>query len=140
MNITSIANGVVLDHIPAVLGLRLYELLSLGDLDCPVVLLRNAPSKKLGKKDIIKVDADIKIDFQIVGYVAPSATVNIIADGKIVEKKALDLPETLVNVIKCKNPRCITTTEQEIEHIFKLTDKENGVYRCIYCETKASEK
>ena len=140
MNITSIANGVVLDHIPAGLGLRLYELLSLGDLDCPVVLLRNAPSKKLGKKDIIKVDADIKIDFQIVGYVAPSATVNIIADGKIVEKKALDLPETLVNVIKCKNPRCITTTEQEIEHIFKLTDKENGVYRCIYCEAKASEK
>ena len=140
MNITSIANGVVLDHIPAGLGLRLYELLSLGDLDCPVVLLRNAPSKKLGKKDIIKVDADIKIDFQIVGYVAPSATVNIIADGKIVEKKALDLPETLVNVIKCKNPRCITTTEQEIEHIFKLTDKENGVYRCIYCETRATEK
>ena len=140
MNITSISNGVVLDHIPAGLGLKLYELLSLGDLDCPVVLLRNAPSKKLGKKDIIKIDADIKIDFQIVGYVAPSATVNIITDGKIVEKKALDLPETLVNVIKCKNPRCITTTEQEIEHIFKLTDKENGVYRCIYCETRATEK
>ena len=135
MNITSIANGVVLDHIPAGLGLRLYELLSLGDLDCPVVLLRNAPSKKLGKKDIIKVDADIKIDFQIVGYVAPSATVNIIADGKIVEKKALDLPETLVNVIKCKNPRCITSCEQGIEHEFVLADKEKRIYRCAYCES-----
>jgi aspartate carbamoyltransferase regulatory subunit len=140
MTITSISNGIVVDHIPAGLGLRLYELLSLGNLECPIVLIKNAPSKKLGKKDIIKIDADIKIDFQIVGYVAPSATVNIIADGKIVEKKTIDLPETLVNVIKCKNPRCITTTEQEIEHIFKLTDKENGVYRCIYCETKASEK
>ena len=139
MTITSISNGIVVDHIPAGLGLRLYELLSLGNLECPIVLIKNAPSKKLGKKDIIKIDADIKIDFQIVGYVAPSATVNIIADGKIVEKKTIDLPETLVNVIKCKNPRCITTTEQEIEHIFKLTDKENGVYRCIYCETKANE-
>ncbi len=139
MNITSIENGIVVDHIPAGLGLRLYELLSLGNLDCPIVLIKNAPSKKLGKKDIIKIDADIKIDFQIVGYVAPSATVNIIIGGKIVEKKTIDLPEILVNVIKCKNPRCITTTEQEIEHIFKLTDKENGVYRCIYCETKANE-
>ena len=139
MNITSIENGIVVDHIPAGLGLRLYDLLSLGNLDCPIVLIKNAPSKKLGKKDIIKIDADIKIDFQIVGYVAPSATVNIILGGKIVEKKTIDLPEILVNVIKCKNPRCITTTEQEIEHIFKLTDKENGVYRCIYCETKANE-
>ena len=139
MNIASISNGIVVDHIPAGLGLRLYELLSLGNLECPIVLIKNAPSKKLGKKDIIKIDASIPIDFQIIGYVAPSATVNIITDGKIVEKKTIDLPETLVNVIRCKNPRCITTTEQEIEHIFKLTDKANGVYRCIYCETKANE-
>ncbi len=140
MNIDSIKNGVVIDHIPAGLGMKLYNYLKLEDFDCPVALIKNAFSKKTGKKDIIKIDDKVELNLDIIGYIAPSATVNFIADGKITCKKSIDLPEKLVNVIKCKNPRCITTTEQEIEHIFRLTDKENGVYRCIYCEVKASEK
>lgn len=140
MNVDSIVNGVVIDHIPAGLGMKLYRLLNLEEMDCPVAIIKNVSSKKLGKKDIIKVDDDIKIDLDIIGYIAPDATVNVIANGKLVEKKTIDLPSQLINVIKCKNPRCITTTEQEIEHIFKLTDKEKRVYRCIYCEAKATEK
>ena len=140
MNIDSIKNGVVIDHIPAGLGMKLYNYLKLADLDCPVALIKNAFSKKTGKKDIIKIDDNIEINLDIIGYIAPEATVNFIKDGEIIDKKSIDLPEKLVNVIKCKNPRCITTTEQEIEHIFRLTDKANGVYRCIYCEVKASEK
>jgi aspartate carbamoyltransferase regulatory subunit len=140
MNIDSIKNGVVIDHIPAGLGMKLYNYLKLADLDCPVALIKNAFSKKTGKKDIIKIDDNIEINLDIIGYIAPEATVNFIKDGEIIDKKSIDLPEKLVNVIKCKNPRCITTTEQEIEHIFRLTDKANGVYRCIYCEVQASEK
>ena len=138
MNIDSITNGFVIDHIIAGRGMRIYELLGLDNLDCSVAIIKNVNSKKHGKKDIIKIDAEIDLDIDIIGYVDPGATVNIIRDGKLVEKKILELPETLTNVIKCKNPRCITTTEQEINHIFKLTDKSNGVYRCLYCETKAN--
>ena len=138
MNIDSITNGFVIDHIIAGRGMRIYELLGLDNLDCSVAIIKNVNSKKHGKKDIIKIDAEIDLDIDIIGYVDPGATVNIIRDGKLVEKKILELPETLTNVIKCKNPRCITTTEQEINHIFKLTDKINGVYRCLYCETKAN--
>ncbi len=137
MKIDEIRNGIVIDHIPAGRGMTLYELLGLDSLDCPVALIKNAGSGKMGKKDIIKIDADIPVSFDIVGYVAPSVTINIIKDGTICEKKQVTLPETLKNVIKCKNPRCITTTEQELDHIFKLTDLEKGVYRCIYCETAA---
>ena len=137
MKIDEIRNGIVIDHIPAGRGMTLYELLGLDSLDCPVALIKNAGSSKMGKKDIIKIDADIPVSFDIVGYVAPSVTINIIKDGTICEKKQVTLPETLKNVIKCKNPRCITTTEQELDHIFKLTDFEKGVYRCIYCETAA---
>ena len=137
MKIEEIKNGIVIDHIPAGRGATLYELLGLDSLDCPIAFIKNAPSSKMGKKDIIKIDADISVNFDIIGYVAPSVTINIISDGAIVEKKKVSLPETLTNVIKCKNPRCITTTEQELDHIFKLTDHENGVYRCIYCETAA---
>ena len=107
-------------------------------MDCSVAIIKNVNSKKHGKKDIIKIDADIPIDFDVIGYVAPGATVNIIKDSVLVEKKFIGLPEMLTNVIKGKNPRCITTTEQEINHVFKLTDKEQGVYRCLYCETKAN--
>ena len=94
-------------------------------------------AKKMGTKDIIKIDADISLNLDVIGYVDPGATVNIIKNGKNVEKKSIEMPLTLTNVIKCKNPRCITTVEQEIEHVFKLTDRENNVYRCIYCESKA---
>jgi aspartate carbamoyltransferase regulatory subunit len=138
MNVDSITNGFVIDHIIAGRGMRIYELLGLDELDCSVAIIKNVNSKKHGKKDIIKIDAAIDIDFDVIGYVDPGATINIIRDGKLVEKRFIELPETLTNVIKCKNPRCITTTEQEINHIFKLTDRDAGVYRCLYCETKAN--
>lgn len=134
MNIDSINNGIVIDHIEAGSGMKLYELLHLGDLECSVALIKNVHSNRMGKKDIIKIDEDIPVDLDVIGYVDPGATVNIIKDGKLVEKKSIDMPEKLVNVIKCKNPRCITTTEQELDHVFKLVDRENKIYRCIYCE------
>ena len=140
MNIDSIQNGVVIDHITAGRGMRLYELLRLQDLDCSVAMIRNVSSRKMGKKDIIKIDADIPINLDAIGYVDPNATVNIIRDGKLVEKKVIGLPERLTNVLFCKNPRCITTTEQELNHVFRLTDPAHRVYRCLYCETKASEQ
>ena len=137
MNIDSINNGIVIDHITAGRGMRLYKLLNLDELDCSVAIIKNVTSKKMGRKDIIKVDAAIDLDTNAIAYVDPKATVNVIRDGKLVEKKAIELPERLVNVIHCKNPRCITTTEQELPHLFLLTDRENGIYRCRYCETKA---
>lgn len=138
MNVDSIRNGVVIDHITPGKSTRLYELLGLGELDCPVAMIRNVTSRKMGKKDIIKIDAQIEIDLDVIGYVDPSATVNVIRDGVLVEKKSIEIPELLVDVIKCKNPRCITTTEQELKQVFRLTDRKNKVYRCLYCETKAN--
>ena len=138
MNIDSIQNGVVIDHITAGGGMKLYELLGLDTVDCSVALIRNVGSKKMGRKDIIKIDAAIVLDLDVIGYVDPGATVNVIRDGKLVEKRSIDMPEQLINVIKCKNPRCITTCEQELDHVVRLTDRENKVYRCIYCETKAN--
>ena len=137
MNIDSINNGLVIDHITSGRGMRLFELLELDNLDCSVAIIKNVASKKLGKKDIIKIDADIDVNLDVIGYVDPGVTVNIIKGGVLVEKKTIATPETLKNVIKCKNHRCITSVEQELDHIFKLTDKEENVYRCIYCETKA---
>ncbi len=137
MNIDSIVNGVVIDHITAGSGMRLYELLNLDSLDASVAIIKNVSSKKMGKKDIIKIDADIPVDFDVIGYVNPNATVNIIKNGVLVEKRSIDMPQMLTNVIRCKNPRCITSCEQELDHIFKLSDEEGKVYRCIYCETKA---
>lgn len=137
MNIDSIQNGVVIDHIQAGCGMMLYELLKLGECDASVAIIKNVQSKKMGKKDIIKIDADIDLNLDVIGYVDPDATVNIIKNGTLTEKLSIDMPETLINVIKCKNPRCITSCEQEIEHIFKLADKDNKEYRCLYCETKA---
>lgn len=137
MNIDSITNGVVIDHITAGRGMILYKLLGLDKADCSVAIIKNVSSGKMGKKDIIKVDADIPINFDVIGYVDSGATVNIIKDGKLVEKRTIGMPETLKNVIKCKNPRCITSVEQEIDHVFFLADKDEGVYRCKYCETKA---
>lgn len=137
MNIDSITNGFVIDHITKGRGMQLYDLLGLDSLECSVALIRNVGSTKRGKKDIIKVDAEIPIDFDVIGFVDPGITVNVIRDGKIVEKRTIEKPELLTNVIKCKNPRCITSVEQELNHVFKLTDRENGIYRCIYCESKA---
>lgn len=137
MTIDEIKNGIVIDHITAGLGMQIFSLLKLDELECSVAFIKNAPSRKMGKKDIIKIDADIEVNTEILGYIDPDITVNIIKDGKNIEKKRIALPEKLTNVITCKNPRCISTTEQELPQIFKLTDKENRVYRCIYCETKA---
>ncbi|MBE6111282.1 MAG: aspartate carbamoyltransferase regulatory subunit [Erysipelotrichaceae bacterium] len=137
MNIDSIQNGIVIDHISAGNGMKLYELLDLNRLDCSVALLRNVSSQKLGRKDIIKIDQEFDLNLDLVGFVDPQATVVVIKNGEIVEKKKLDLPEVLINVIRCKNPRCITQTEQEIVHEFRLSDRVNRIYRCIYCETKA---
>ncbi len=137
MNIDSIKNGIVIDHIKAGNSMEIYELLKLEELDCSVAIIKNASSRKMGKKDIIKIDGDFDINFEILGYIDPYITVNIIKDGTLAHKRHLSLPEKLVNVIVCKNPRCITSAEQGIDHIFKLSDKEKGIYRCAYCETKA---
>ena len=140
MNIDSIKNGIVIDHITAGKGMTIYNLLGLDKLDCSIAIIKNVNSGKLGKKDIIKVDSDIDVDIDALGYIDPGVTVNYIKDGVRVDKKNVSLPETITNVIFCKNPRCITTTEQELPHVFRLTDRDNKVYRCIYCETKAENK
>ena len=138
MNIDSIRNGIVIDHIAAGKGMQIYNLLNLDELDCSVAIIKNVHSNKMGKKDIIKVDADINVDVDLLGYVDPGVTVDIIKDSVLVEKRKVSLPEKLTNVIKCKNPRCITSVEQELPHIFKKTSNgEKAVYRCIYCESKA---
>ncbi len=137
MTIDEIKNGIVIDHITAGLGIKIYTLLKLDSLECSVAFIKNAPSRKMGKKDIIKIDADIELNTDILGYIDPDITVNIIKNGKNVEKKRIELPEKLTNVITCKNPRCVSTTEQELPQVFKLTDKEKRIYRCLYCESKA---
>ena len=137
MNIDSIQNGIVIDHITAGRGMRLYELLHLDRLDCSVAIIKNVTSKKMGKKDIIKISTLLDIDLDILGYLDPGITVNIIHDGVVAERRTLKLPERVVGVIECKNPRCITSVEREIVHEFKLTDPVKKVYRCIYCEQKA---
>ena len=137
MIIGNIKNGIVLDHITAGKGMDIYNILHLGQLDCTVALIKNADSGKMGKKDILKISTLLNIDLDVLGYLDPGITVNFIHDGKVVERKTLELPERVVGVIKCKNPRCITSVEQEIVHEFKLTDRKKGVYRCIYCEQAA---
>lgn len=137
MIITPISNGIVLDHIQAGCGMKLFEILNLSSLECAVALIMNADSKKMGKKDIIKIADVIDIDMDVVGYVDPGITVNVIENGKLTKRSHLELPETVTGVIKCKNPRCITSTEQELPHVFKLVDRENKIYRCLYCESKA---
>ncbi len=137
MKIDSIKNGIVIDHITAGRGMELYRLLRLDELDCSVAIIKNVHSAKMGKKDIIKIDSDIPLDMDILGYIDPGVTVDLIRDGELAEKRKIDLPQRLTNVIFCKNPRCITTVEQELPHIFQLTDRHNRIYRCIYCEAKA---
>ena len=139
MTVDSIKNGFVIDHIKPGNGMKIYKLLGLEALNCPIALIQNAVSDSMGVKDIIKIDADVALDTAILGYVDPDVTVNVIKDSKIVDKYHPGLPRELVNIVKCKNPRCITTTEQELDHVFRLTDESKRVYRCIYCET-ASRK
>ena len=139
MNVDSIRDGIVIDHITAGCGRKLYNLLGLEHMDVPVAMLTNVSSAKLGRKDIIKVDADIPVNFDVIGYVDPGATVNIIRNGELKEKKQIGMPEKLTNVLFCKNPRCITSCEQEIDHVFRLADKSKKEYRCVWCETKAAE-
>ena len=137
MKIGHIENGIVLDHITAGNGMNIYNVLNLGKLDCTVALIKNADSPKMGKKDIIKISTHLDIDLDVLGYLDPGITVNIIRDGEVAEQKKLALPERVVGVIKCKNPRCITSVEQGIIHEFKLTDPVKKIYRCIYCEQQA---
>ena len=137
MNIDGVSTGIVLDHIKAGKSMQIYELLRLEKINNCVAIIQNADSSKYGKKDIIKIDQLIDLDFDVLGYVDNNITVNIVKDGKLFEKKHLELPETLTDVIKCKNPRCITSIEQEIVHKFKLVDKEKQVYRCVYCDAES---
>ncbi|MCD7902429.1 MAG: aspartate carbamoyltransferase regulatory subunit [Oscillospiraceae bacterium] len=137
MIIGQIKNGIVLDHITAGRGMDIYNILHLGELDCTVAMIKNAESQKMGQKDIIKIGQSMDLNLDILGYIDPGITVDIIRDGKRVEKKQLTLPETITDVIRCKNPRCITSVEQGLTHIFRLADPKNKVYRCIYCDSAA---
>ncbi|BCJ99842.1 aspartate carbamoyltransferase regulatory subunit [Anaerocolumna chitinilytica] len=134
LNIGGLNQGIVIDHIEAGGAMKIYSYLNLEKLDCSVAIIKNARSNKMGKKDIIKIDGFLDMDLDILGVLDRNITVNIIEDGKIKSKKNLNLPERVTNIIKCKNPRCITSIEQELPHIFRLTDKQKGVYRCVYCE------
>ncbi len=136
MNIDSIKRGIVLDHIRAGRSMDLYKYLHLDALECSVAIIKNVKSNAMGRKDIIKIDEDISIDLDVLGYIDPGITVNIIEDGIIREKKHLSLPERLTNIIHCKNPRCITSTEPALDHVFRLADREKGIYRCIYCDSR----
>ena len=137
MNIDSIKNGIVLDHIRAGRGMQIYNSLGLDQLDCSVAIIKNVKSNKMGKKDIIKIAGGLdSIDLDVIGFLNHKITVNIITNGKISEKKTLHLPKKLTNVIHCKNPRCITSIEQELPNVFLLTDPETATYRCKYCEEK----
>jgi len=139
MIIGQIKDGIVLDHITAGKSVKIYDILGLGGLDCTVAMIQNAESRKMGKKDIIKIGKVIDMDFTALGYIDPGITVNVIRDGKLYKREKLSLPEKVVGIIKCKNPRCITSTEQELPQIFRLSDKEKHIYRCIYCETEAPQ-
>lgn len=134
MNIDSIKNGIVIDHIQAKKGMEIYKALKLDELECSVAIITNAKSDKMGKKDIIKIDKAIDINVDILGFIDPNTTVNIVENDKIIKKFHVGLPEKIVNVVKCQNPRCITSVEKDLDQIFNLTDKENFVYRCKYCE------
>ena len=137
MNIDSIKTGIVIDHIKAGEGMKIYNFLNLDELECSIAIIKNVHSKLMGKKDIIKIDADLGVDLNALGYIDSDITMNVIKEGVRTEKYHPTLPETITGIIKCKNPRCITTTEQELAHVFKLTDADKKIYRCLYCEAKA---
>lgn len=137
MRIDSIRNGIVIDHITAGKAMELYRMLRLEELDCPVAVIKNAVSRKQGKKDIIKIDSSIDIDLDVIGFLSPNATVCIIRDGVVREKRHLALPKRLTDILHCKNPRCITTTEQGIRQVFVLSETDHSSYRCLYCDARA---
>lgn len=139
MKIDSIKNGIVLDHISAGNAMKVYDALGLEKLDCSVAIIKNVKSNKMGKKDILKIDNELTIDFDVLGYLDPNITVCIIKDGILIEKKKLKLPKKIINIEKCKNPRCITSLEQDLDHVFYLANKKKHIYRCLYCETKVSK-
>ncbi len=139
MNIDSIENGLVLDHIPAGRCLDIYHYLHLDRLSCSVAIIKNAKSRRLGRKDIIKIDEDMDIDLDVLGYIDPGITVNVIKDGRLVAKHTLELPQTLTGVVRCRNPRCITSVENGAEAEFYLADRERKIYRCRYCDTAYSK-
>lgn len=138
LNISGLSEGIVLDHIKAGKSLDIYYKLGLDKLNCQIAVIKNAHSQKMGRKDIIKIEGDVldQIDLNVLGYIDHNITVNIIRDGKIAEKRVLSLPKKITNVLKCKNPRCITSIEQELPHIFYLSDEKKETYRCLYCEEK----
>ena len=136
LNIDSIQNGIVLDHIKAGKAMELYRVLELNKLECSVAVLMNVSSTKMGHKDMIKISEDIEIGLDILGYIDPGITVNVIRDGKLVEKHSVDLPEKITGYLKCNNPRCITTVEQELDQLFEVSEAEAGTVRCHYCENK----
>lgn len=140
MNIDSIKNGYVIDHIKAGRAMQIYNQLKLNELDCQVAIITNAKSQKSGTKDIIKIDKNIPIDLDALGFIDHNITVNIVKDDKIIDKRKLSLPEKIVNIAECNNPRCITSVEKGLDQIFILTDKENEVYRCRYCEMSLKKK
>ena len=139
MIIGQLKDGIVLDHITAGKGMKIYEVLKLGKLDCSVAMIQNADSQKMGKKDIVKIGTLMDINLDVLGYIDPGITVNTIRDGKVAKRTHLWLPERIVGVIKCRNPRCITSVETNVVHEFKLADKEKKAYRCIYCEHEAKK-
>lgn len=136
LNIGGLKEGIVIDHIQAGGAMKIYDYLNLEKLDCSVAIIKNARSNKMGKKDIIKIEGPLDIDLNVLGVLDHKITINIIRDNEIVEKKKLSLPETVTGIIRCRNPRCITSIEQELAHSFKLTDRDKRIYRCIYCESK----
>lgn len=137
MYIDSIKNGIVIDHIRAGKAMEIYRFLQLEELECSVAIIKNAVSRCMGKKDIIKIDTLLDVDLNALGFIDPFITIDVIKDGKLAEKFHPELPDTLTGVLSCHNPRCITSTEQELPQVFKLTDRKNRVYRCIYCETQS---
>ena len=136
LNISGLDQGIVIDHIQAGGAMKIYEYLNLEKMDCQVAIIKNAKSNKMGKKDIIKIEGPLDVDLNVLGVLDHNITINIIDDNKIVGKHTLELPETVTNIIRCKNPRCITSIEQELPHTFKLTDRDKRIYRCVYCESK----
>ena len=136
MNLDGVNNGIVLDHIHAGKSMEIYRILRLDKLTCSVAVIQNVTSEKYGKKDIIKIDEDIDINLDVLGYIDPNITVNRVRDGKLSRKEHLELPEMVTDIIKCKNPRCITSVEQEVVHKFRLADREKRIYRCIYCDAE----
>ena len=140
MHIDSIQNGIVLDHIQAGKSMDIYKYLHLDELDCSVAIIKNVRSGHMGKKDIIKIDSPMEVDFDVLGYIDSNITVNVIRDGRLVEKKHVELPKKLVNIIHCKNPRCITVSEPQLDAIFLLSDPEKHTYRCAYSDTPKDKK